>query len=117
MDVVKLLPEYLDIGVDEEEMRQISLAAVAQRIRELKLAVAQSVVQARASTLMDNLEGANSSLQQARRLQQEYHHFYAQWRRLGGLAPAGEEEKPQRLGPGPAKDDGSSGGTAEEAGP
>lgn len=112
MDVVKILPEYLDIGVDDEEMRQISLAAVAQRIRQLKLAVAQSVVQARSSTLMDNLEGANSSLQQARRLQQEYHHFYAQWRRLGGLDPAGGEDNPQRPG-----NDGSSGGAAEEKGP
>ena len=84
MDIVKLLPEYLDVGVDEEELRQLSLAAVAQRIREVKLAVAQAVVQARACTLMDNLEGSNTALQQARRLQREYHEFYAQWRRLSG---------------------------------
>ena len=84
MDIVKLLPEHLDLGVDQEEMRQIALAAVAQRIREIKLSVAQAVVQARACTLMDNLEGSNTSLQQARRLQREYHEFYAQWRRLSG---------------------------------
>ena len=84
MDIVKLLPEYLDLGVDQEEMRQIALAAVAQRIREIKLSVAQAVVQARACTLLDNLEGSNTALQQARRLQREYHEFYAQWRRLSG---------------------------------
>ena len=82
-DIVNLLPEYLDMGVDQEEMRQIALAALAQRVRDIKLAVAQSVVQARASTLLDNLEGANAALQQARRLQREYHEFYAQWLRLG----------------------------------
>lgn len=82
MDIVNLLPEYLDLGVDQEEMRQIALAALAQRIRDLKISVAQAVVQARACTLLDNLEGSSTALQQARRLQREYHEFYAQWRRL-----------------------------------
>ncbi len=90
MDVIKLLPQYLDLGVDQEEMRQITLTALAQRIREIKLSVAQAVVQARACTLLDNLEGSNTALQQARRLQREYHDFYAQWRRLGGPG-SGEE--------------------------
>ena len=84
MDVIKVLPEYLDFGVDKEEMRQIALTAVAQHIREIKLSVALAVVQARACTLMDNLEGSNTALQQARRLQREYHEFYAQWLRLSG---------------------------------
>ena len=94
MDIVNLLPEYLDMGVDQEEMRQIALAALAQRVRDVKLAVAQAVVQARASTLMDNLEGANTALQQARRLQREYHEFYAQWRRLADPSDDGPEDVP-----------------------
>ena len=85
MDVIKLLPEYLDMGVGQEEMRQIALAALAQRIREIKLSVAQAVVQAGSSTLMENPEGSDTALQQARRLQREYYEFYAQWRRLSGL--------------------------------
>ena len=104
MDIVKLLPEYLDIGVDQEEMRQLSFAAVAQRIREVKLAVAQSVVQARACTLMDNLEGSNKALEQARRLQREYHEFYAQWRRLGGSGSGEEGGNPSSHDPGSKTD-------------
>ena len=94
MDIVKLLPEYLDLGVDAEEMQHIALAALARRIRDLKLAIAEAVMQARACTLMDNLDGSNKALQQARHLQREYHHFYTEWRRLGGEGPGGSEEEP-----------------------
>ncbi|MCH7713759.1 MAG: hypothetical protein IIC99_09065 [Chloroflexi bacterium] len=110
MDVIKLLPEYLDMGVDQEEMRQITLAALAQRIREVKLSVAQAVVQARACTLMDDTEAAGTALQQARRLQREYHEFYAQWLGLEGPVAGGLNEKLPR----PGKDEGSRGGAAGE---
>jgi hypothetical protein len=96
MDVIESLPEYLDLGVDQGEMRQIALAALAQRIREIKLSVAQAVVQATACSLMDDVDGANAARQQARRLQREYHEFHAQWRRLSGL----ETTEPEAGSPG-----------------
>jgi hypothetical protein len=102
MDIIKLLPEYLDLGVDANELVAITQAALAKRIRDLKLAIAEAVVQARACTLLDNLEGSHQALQRARQLQKEYHHFFAEWRRLnstsgaagdgaGGLASSLEE--------------------------
>lgn len=87
MDIIKLLPEYLDTGVDAEELTQIAQAALAQRIRDLKLAIGQAVVQARSCTLLDNLEGSHQALQRARQLQREYHHFFAEWTRLNPPAP------------------------------
>lgn len=92
MDIVNLLPEYLDMGVDQEEIRQIAMAALAQRIREIKLSVAQAVVQAKVCTMMDDLEGSDKALQQARLHQREYHELYAQWRRLAGSYEAGEAD-------------------------
>jgi len=82
MDIHEILPEYLDLGVDASELIAISQAALAKRIRELKLAIAEEVVQARACTLMDNLEGSHQALHRARQLRQEYHHFYSEWTRL-----------------------------------
>ena len=91
MDIVKLLPEYLDIGVDEEELRQIAMSSLADRIRNLKLLIGQSVVQARACTLLDDLPGSSQALQKARQLKKEYHHFYAEWVRLISDAPPSAE--------------------------
>lgn len=82
MEIIKLLPEYLDLGVDQEELVAITQAALAKRIRDLKLAIGEAVVQARACTLLDNLEGSHQALQRARQLQKEYHHFFAEWSRL-----------------------------------
>lgn len=95
MDTIQLLPEYLDVGVDPGELRQIALAALARRIRELKLAVAEAVVRSRACELLDDQEGIRQALQGARQLQVQYHHFYAEWRQLGEQtqsAGAGNEE-------------------------
>jgi hypothetical protein len=82
MDIIQLLPEYLDLGVDQDELVAITQAALAKRIRDLKLAIAEAVIQARAGTLLDNLEGSHQALQRARQLQREYHHFFAEWSRL-----------------------------------
>jgi hypothetical protein len=87
MDIIKLLPEYLDLGVDQDELVAIALAALAKRIRDVKLATAEAVVQARACILLDNLEGSHQALQRARQLQREYHHFFAEWQRL--VKPSG----------------------------
>lgn len=93
MDIIKMLPEYLDLGVDDQELQAITQAALAQRIRGLKLAIAEAVVQARGCTLLDNLEGSHQALHRARQLQQEYHHFYAEWQRLqSGSTKGGTEE-------------------------
>lgn len=113
MDVIKVLPEYLDLGVDQEEMRQIALTVLAQRIREIKLSVAQAVVQARSCELMDNPEGSSASLQQAHRLQLEYHEFYAQWLGLDSRPAGGREEYQRR----PGKDEGPAGGEAAKGEP
>lgn len=100
MDIIKILPEYLDLGVDPDELNAIAQAALAQRLRSLKLAIGEAVVQARAATLLDNLEGAHQALQRARQLQKEYHHFYAEWQRLqlasakGGPEDIGAEWSP-----------------------
>lgn len=82
MDIIQLLPEYLDLGVDQKELVAVTQAALAKRVRDLKLAIAEAVVQARACTLLDNLEGSHQALQRARQLQREYHHFFAEWSRL-----------------------------------
>jgi len=92
MDIIKILPEYLDNGVDAEELAQIAQAALAQRIRDLKLAIAQAIVQARSCTLLDNLEGSHQALHRARQLQKEYHHFYAEWQRLSNPVPPNAQE-------------------------
>lgn len=94
MDIIKLLPEYLDLGVDPEEMQQIAQAALAQRLRSLKLAIGEAVVQARAATLLDNLEGSHQALHRARQLQREYHHFYAEWSRFNCPDTSGQPASP-----------------------
>jgi hypothetical protein len=100
VDIIQLLPEYLDLGVDQEELVAVTQAALAKRVRDLKLAIAEAVVQARACTLLDNLEGSHQALQRARQLQREYHHFYAEWTRLQ-VPPHPELAEPPQNGAGP----------------
>lgn len=94
MDTNNLLPKYLDIGVEEEEMKVITLMALQGRLKQLKVAIAEMILQAQASLFMDNLEGQNVSLKQARKLKKEYHHFYAEYRRLMGdeVSPLDDED-------------------------
>ncbi len=56
-DISRTLVRFLDTGVDGQEIRQLCRTAIAQRIREIKPAAAQAVVQARSCDLMDNPEG------------------------------------------------------------
>ena len=102
MDIIQLLPEYLDLGVDQDELVAVTQAALAKRIRDLKLAIAEAVVQARAGSLLDNLEGSHQALHRARQLQREYHHFYAEWSRL--QVPLEDPEERQRIGAHPSPD-------------
>ena len=90
-DISRTLVRFLDTGVDGQEIRQLCRTAIAHRIREIKLAAAHAVVQARSCDLMDDPEGSTDAHQQARKLQREYHDFYAQW--LGLAGPIADEEQ------------------------
>ena len=103
MDIIQLLPEYLDLGVDQDELEAVTQAALAKRIRDLKLAIAEAVVQACACTLLDNLEGSHQALQRTRQLQREYHHFFAEWSRLQACTEPGRSVPPHPS-PGPIGD-------------
>ena len=95
MNLEQLLKEYIDVGVDDVEIRQIALASLAERIRGLKLQIAQAVNEAKACLLLDNLNGSHQALKAATGLKRQYHHFYGEWRRLGGdssLPPTTDQE-------------------------
>ena len=55
-DISRALIEFLDTGVDGQEIRQLCRAAIAKRIREIKVASAQAVVEARSCDLDGQLE-------------------------------------------------------------
>ena len=96
MNLEQLLKEYIDIGVDDEEVRHIALASLADRIRGLKLQIAQAINEARACLLLDNLSGSNQALKMAASLKKQYHYFYSEWRRLGGdVSPNGPFDSAQ----------------------
>jgi hypothetical protein len=82
VDITNLLSHYLDQGVDEEELRQIALAALARRLRELKLAVGEAVVRAQGELLLGCMGGMDQALHQARMLGKEHRCLYRQWREL-----------------------------------
>jgi len=84
MDTKDVLAKYLDVGVEDEEMETITLMAIQNRLKQLKMAIAESIIQSQAAAQVDNLEGSNAALKQARKLKNEYHHFYAELRRLRG---------------------------------
>ena len=84
MDIVKLLPEYLDTGLEDGELNEIAEFALAQHIKQLKVAIANSVINARSATLMDNMEGSSKALGEARKFKKQYHHFQAELARLRG---------------------------------
>ena len=75
---------YLDIGVDDEEIHTIVLAATANRLRDLKLAIGSVLLGHSEAMALDNSAGAQSSLKQAKDLKKQYHHCFGVWRRLGG---------------------------------
>lgn len=87
MDLVRLLPEFLDVGVDDAEMEEIAMAALQSQIKLLKVAIANAVVNARGHTLIDNLGGAEKALAEARRLQTQYHAFLSELERMESGTP------------------------------
>jgi len=82
MDVIKMLPEYLDTGLEDGELEDITRIALAKHIRELKGAIANAVINAKSFNLLDNLEGANKALTEARKFSKQYHHFLAELNRM-----------------------------------
>lgn len=103
MEIIKLLSQILDVGVDEEELRQIALAALAHRLRELKLAIGAAVVEAQGEMSEGCLLGVDQSLQKAGRLGDEYRSAYRQWCAL---------YRHETCGPGPGIQAGQAGGDA-----
>lgn len=118
MDVADILTKYLDRGVDGQEIRQLCRVAVAQRIRDIKLATAQAVVQAKSRDVMDDPDGSDAALQQARNLQKEYREFYAEWLGLvqwpgpDGTVADGQDDGAERPGKSEVRPAGSTGEVA-----
>tara|TARA_Y100000310_G_scaffold345020_1_gene461230 strand:- start:6967 stop:7284 length:318 start_codon:yes stop_codon:yes gene_type:complete len=82
MDIIKLLPEYLDTGVEDEELVQLARWALQRQIQGLKESIAIQVINARSATLLDDLDGSSKALSRARLLKKQYHHFLAELTRL-----------------------------------
>ena len=86
-----LLRDYIDVGVDDQEIRQIALASLAERIRSLKLQIARAIVEAKACLLLDNLQGSSQALKAARGLKRQYQYFHVEWCLLAGESPPPSE--------------------------
>ena len=82
MDIVEILPEYLDIGLEDGELKELSRWALEKQILGLKQSIAIQVINARSATLMDDLDGSTKSLSQARKMKEQYHHFLDELNRL-----------------------------------
>lgn len=83
MDIIKTLPEFLDVGVEEEEYKAIASMALGSTLKELKLAVGKQLVQYRLLGLMgDNMEMQNKVLEGLKKLKKQYHMVYAEFKRL-----------------------------------
>ena len=87
MDVIKILPDYLDVGLEEGELEDLVTVTIQAHLVQLKRAIANSVISARSCTLMDNLDGSTKAMGEARKFQKQYHHFLAELTRLRGSGP------------------------------
>lgn len=82
MDIVKLLPEYLD--GDEGQLQALAGMALRKRCNTLRETIADGIVTARAMALMDDLEGQSKVLKEVRKLKAQLNAFQAELRRLEG---------------------------------
>lgn len=87
MDIIKILPEYLDAGLEEGELEELVKVSIKAHLTQLKRAIAQAVISARAFTLMDNLDGSTKALEEARKFKKQYHHFLTELKRLHNSDP------------------------------
>jgi len=90
MDIVDILPEYLDVGLEEGELEEIAVLVLTKQVKALKEAIGVMVVNARSATMMDDMEGSSKALGQARKMKKQYHHFVGELNRL----TKGDEAKP-----------------------
>jgi|TARA_Y100000296_G_C5154260_1_gene248120 hypothetical protein len=99
MDVIKIIPEYLDMGLEPGELESLVETTIEAHLVQLKRAIANSVVSARSFTLMDNLDGSTKALGEARKFKKQYHHFLAELTRLRGSGPElTPEPEPNHVG-------------------
>ncbi|GEM_PF-2758535 len=98
MDYLSQLKEFFGATVSEDEARQIARAVIAGHVRQLKVAMAQQVWQARRRSGSGDQAGGAESLAQARVLKQEYDESLDQYACLGQAGGPAETGTPQRDG-------------------
>ena len=87
MDVIKIMEEFLGEEMDKEEMKQLAVDSITAHLQLLKKAIANTIISARSATLVDNLEGSDHAMAEARKFQKLYYHFQAELSRLHGIGP------------------------------
>ncbi len=88
MDLIKILPEYLDVGLEDGELENLVEVTIRDHLAQLKRAIAHAVVSGRSFAQMDNLDRSQKSLEEARKFQEQYHQFTAELARLHDSKPA-----------------------------
>lgn len=107
MDFMEHLGQLLGGTVGEAELRRIAMAAVARDARELKLAIAEAVWQARSLAAEDRRPESARRMVDVRRLRDRYRAALEEYGRLASVgAPAararGALSSTQREGEGEA---------------
>ena len=94
MAIEDQLAEIL-VGESAEEIKRTILTALAIRIRDLKVAIAQTLLDNKFAKLLDNTQAANVSLDQLKKLERQYQSCMNEWKRLGGdeYVGKGDEEE------------------------
>ena len=92
MDIINLIPDYLDTGLEDGELEELTRMVLQKQIRGLKESIAVTVVNARSASLMDDLEGSHKFIAQAKKMKIQYHHFLGELTRLEKREEKGEME-------------------------
>lgn len=91
MTIEAQLAEIL-MGESEEEVKRVYLTALSIRMRDLKVAIAQTLLDNKAAMLLDNMQAANTALGQLRKLKRQYQSCKSEWNRLEGDKYIGKGE-------------------------
>lgn len=84
----ELLPE-----VDSEEIVIIERAAVANRIRQIKLAIADAILAAKIAVhIGDSARSSSAEMKQVKEFKKQYDFLQVEWKRLGGDQSEEESE-------------------------
>ena len=84
MDTIDIIKDFIDTGVQEEELKRLVDDAIQAHILQVKRAMVNAVISARAAVLLDNLDGSTKMMAEARKLKKQYYHFLAELARLRG---------------------------------